>query len=38
MLDVYGWTFNENGEPEKGARFIIKIPKMKKAIDKSISI
>jgi PAS domain S-box-containing protein len=26
MVDVYGWTIREDGEPEKGARFIINIP------------
>ena len=28
MLEVYGWTINETGEPEKGAQFIITIPKV----------
>lgn len=27
MMDVYGWQIEENGEPEKGARFTITIPK-----------
>jgi hypothetical protein len=26
MLDVYGWTITEEGEPGKGAKFIIKMP------------
>lgn len=28
MMDVYGWTINETGEPGKGARFTITIPKV----------
>jgi signal transduction histidine kinase len=28
MLEVYGWTINETGEPDKGAQFIITIPKV----------
>jgi len=28
MMDVYGWTIEETGEPGKGARFTITIPKM----------
>lgn len=27
MMDVYGWNIEENGEPEKGSKFIITIPK-----------
>jgi len=27
MMDVYGWTIQETGEPGKGAQFIITIPK-----------
>jgi signal transduction histidine kinase len=27
MMEVYGWTIQETGEPGKGARFIITIPK-----------
>ena len=27
MTEVYGWTIEEKGEPGKGARFVIKIPK-----------
>jgi PAS domain S-box-containing protein len=27
MMEVYGWTIQETGEPSKGARFIIEIPK-----------
>jgi PAS domain S-box-containing protein len=30
MLDVYGWTIKENGDPEKGAKFTITIPKLNK--------
>jgi PAS domain S-box-containing protein len=26
MVEVYGWSIQENGEPGKGARFIIRIP------------
>ena len=26
MMDVYGWTITEEGEPAKGAKFIITIP------------
>jgi PAS domain S-box-containing protein len=28
MMDVYGWTIEETGEPGKGARFTITIPKV----------
>ena len=27
MMDVYGWSIKENGEPCKGAKFTITIPK-----------
>jgi signal transduction histidine kinase len=27
MMEVYGWTIQETGEPGKGAQFIITIPK-----------
>ena len=27
MMNVYGWEIEENGEPGKGARFVITIPK-----------
>ena len=30
MIDVYGWTIEENGEPSKGAKFTITIPKLNK--------
>jgi PAS domain S-box-containing protein len=30
MMDVYGWEIEENGEPGKGAKFIITIPKLSK--------
>jgi PAS domain S-box-containing protein len=30
MIDVYGWTIDETGEPGKGVRFEIKIPKTNK--------
>jgi signal transduction histidine kinase len=26
MMDVYGWEIEENGEPGKGAKFVITIP------------
>ena len=29
MIDVYGWTITEEGEPGKGAKFVISIPKEK---------
>jgi PAS domain S-box-containing protein len=30
MIDVYGWTIVEEGEPGKGAKFTITIPKLSK--------
>jgi PAS domain S-box-containing protein len=30
MMDVYGWTITEEGEPDKGAKFTITIPKLHK--------
>ena len=30
MIDVYGWTITEIGEPEKGVKFKITIPKLNK--------
>jgi signal transduction histidine kinase len=30
IIDVYGWTIQETGEPGKGAKFAIKIPKLNK--------
>jgi signal transduction histidine kinase len=30
MIDVYGWTITEDGEPGKGAKFTITIPKLNK--------
>ena len=27
MIEAYGWVIEENGVPEKGARFEIRIPK-----------
>ncbi len=30
MMDVYGWTIEEKGEPGKGAKFIMTIPKLNK--------
>jgi PAS domain S-box-containing protein len=31
MMDVYGWEIQENGEPGKGAKFTITIPKTSKS-------
>ena len=28
MVEVYGWTITEEGEPDKGAKFVITIPKI----------
>ena len=28
MMEVYGWTIQENGQPQKGAKFTITIPKV----------
>jgi len=28
MIEVYGWAIQENGEPAKGAKFTITIPKI----------
>jgi signal transduction histidine kinase len=30
MVDVYGWQIQEAGEPGKGAKFTITIPKLNK--------
>jgi PAS domain S-box-containing protein len=30
MMDVYGWEIKENGEPGKGAKFTITIPRLNK--------
>jgi signal transduction histidine kinase len=30
MMDVYGWTIAEEGEPGKGAKFTITVPKLNK--------
>jgi len=30
MVEVYGWTITEEGEPDKGAKFTITIPKFNK--------
>ena len=30
MMDVYGWQIQENGTPDKGAKFTITIPKLNK--------
>jgi signal transduction histidine kinase len=30
MMDVYGWTITEEGEPGKGAKFTLTIPKLNK--------
>ena len=31
MIEVYGWTINETGKPNRGAQFIITIPKVNDA-------
>jgi signal transduction histidine kinase len=28
MIEVYGWAIQENGEPDKGAKFTITIPRI----------
>jgi signal transduction histidine kinase len=28
MVEVYGWAITEEGEPDKGAKFVITIPKV----------
>jgi signal transduction histidine kinase len=28
MIDVYGWQIQETGEPGKGAKFVITIPRL----------
>ena len=30
MVEAYGWTINEEGEPDKGAKFTITIPELSK--------
>ena len=30
MVDVYGWAIEEKGEPHKGAKFVITVPKNNK--------
>ena len=30
MTEVYGWTITEEGEPEKGVKFVITVPKITK--------
>ncbi len=31
MMDIYGWSIQETGEPGKGARFVITVPKKNKS-------
>ena len=38
MIDVYGWEIEENGEPGKGAKFIITIPKLNKNREENYQI
>jgi PAS domain S-box-containing protein len=38
MVDVYGWKIEENGEPGKGAKFTITIPKLNKNGKESFQI
>jgi signal transduction histidine kinase len=37
MVDVYGWTITEGGEPCKGAKFVMTIPQTKKDSTKILS-
>jgi PAS domain S-box-containing protein len=30
MMEIYGWSIQETGEPGKGARFVMEIPKLNK--------
>jgi PAS domain S-box-containing protein len=30
MMEIYGWSIQEKGEPGKGARFVMEIPKLNK--------
>jgi PAS domain S-box-containing protein len=30
MIEIYGWTIQETGEPGKGVRFVMKIPRLNK--------
>jgi len=30
MMEIYGWTIQETGEPGKGARFVMEVPKYNK--------
>jgi len=32
LMDVYGWTITEEGEPGKGAKFVITIPNVNQVI------
>jgi PAS domain S-box-containing protein len=38
MIDAYGWTIEENGEPGKGVRFTITIPKLNKSEEENYQI
>jgi sensor histidine kinase regulating citrate/malate metabolism len=38
MVDVCGWKIEENGEPGKGAKFTITIPKLNKNGKESFQI
>jgi signal transduction histidine kinase len=38
MMEVYGWTITEEGEPGKGAKFTIIIPKLNKSGKKTIKL
>jgi PAS domain S-box-containing protein len=38
MIEVYGWTIKETGEPGKGAQFTITIPKLSKDRKENIQV
>lgn len=38
IMDVYGWTIQETGEPGKGAKFTITIPKKNKSNEENFQI
>jgi signal transduction histidine kinase len=38
MIDVYGWTITEEGEPGKGAKFVMTIPKLNKNGEENYSM
>jgi len=38
MMEAYGWTIQENGEPDVGAKFTITIPKLSKIGNENYTI